>query len=423
MSSRVNDWATLVRESRGGIFLGDEGAKLKTLFDTDRLTLDDAIALTIASMVEHGAGKHWAIAFSGGKDSTALVTVIVWLIVSGLVPKPISLTVLYADTRMELPPLQVCALAILAQLEKMGIKTQVVLPPLDERFFVYMLGRGVPPPKNRFRWCTPMLKITPMEMALKELRDQAGVKFLMLTGVRIGESAVRDQRISLSCSKDGAECGQGWFQEATPAAVADTLAPLLHWRICNVWEWLTERAPAAGFPTAYLIADAYGGSNEMQSIAELNGRTGCVGCNLASKDQALDRVLELPQWSHLSPLKRLRPLYAELQLHKNRLRKDGTEKRIDGTLVKNPGRVGPLTIEARRFGLREVLSIQDEIDAIKAAERPGMVLIDDEELARIQYLHESNTWPNGWTGDEIAGNEDIPDYYADGTVQNLFFGN
>jgi DNA sulfur modification protein DndC len=397
---------------------------MRTLFDADRLTVEDALQLTIASLSEYGrTHKHWAIAFSGGKDSTALVTVVVWLIVSGLVQKPESIKVLYADTRMELPPLQICALAILDALRKLGVETQIVLPPIDERFFVYMLGRGVPPPKNKFRWCTPMLKIKPMETQLKMLRDTIGEKFLMLTGVRIGESAVRDQRISLSCSRDGAECGQGWFQEATPAAVADTLAPLLHWRICNVWDWLTERAPGAGFPTAFLIADAYGGKNEMESLADLNGRTGCVGCNLAGRgDNALDRVLRLSHWKHLEPLTRLRPLYAELQLWKNRIRKDGTERRVDGTLVKNPGRVGPLTMDARKFGVRAVLSIQDEVnEAAAKLGRPGMDLINEEELERIKELIELNTWPNGWDGDEISGSEDIPDYYADGTVQPLLF--
>ena len=43
----------------------------------------------------------------------------------------------------------------------------------------------------------------------------------MLTGVRIGESAARDQRIALSCTKDGGECGQGWFQQTSSQAVAD----------------------------------------------------------------------------------------------------------------------------------------------------------------------------------------------------------
>jgi DNA sulfur modification protein DndC len=395
---------------------------MRTLFDMDRLTLDQAIQLAIASLRERGAGKHWVIAFSGGKDSTALVTIVVWLIAAGLVPRPLSLTVLYADTRMELPPLQICALAILDTLRKMGVAAKVVLPPLDERFFVYMLGRGVPPPKNRFRWCTDQLKVGPMEAELLGLRQAVGEKLLMLIGVRVGESAARDQRIAISCSRDGAECGQGWFGEATPESVADTLSPLLAWRTCNVWEWLTERAPAAGFPTAHMIADYYGGMSSVESIADLNGRTGCAGCNLASKDQALDRVLLLPAWPHLRPLKRLRPLYIELQLHKNRIRKDGSERRVDGTLVKNPGRIGPLKMEARRAGLTEVLSIQEEINtAAKQLGRPGMVLIDDEELTRILQLQAENTWPDRWTGDEISGDEDVPDYYQDGTVQPLLF--
>src|SRR3546814_4259189 len=62
---------------------------------------------------------------------------------------------------------------------------------------------------------------------------------LMITGVRQGESAVRDRRIEMSCSRDGAECGQGWYQQVLPQAAGirgriATLAPILHWRVCNV---------------------------------------------------------------------------------------------------------------------------------------------------------------------------------------------
>lgn len=43
---------------------------MKTLFDAHRMTSKEAIALTIASLTEHGQRyRHWAIAFSGGKDS------------------------------------------------------------------------------------------------------------------------------------------------------------------------------------------------------------------------------------------------------------------------------------------------------------------------------------------------------------------
>lgn len=380
------------------------------------MSMQDSIDLTAQSLMAYGSSyKHWAVAFSGGKDSSTVATVVAYLIESGRVPAPQTLTFLYADTRMELMPLWHSAISILKVMKKRGYQTQVVLPALDDRFFVYMFGRGVPPPSNTFRWCTPQLKIEPMLKALANLRDMAGEKFLMLTGVRIGESAARDQRIAVSCGKNGAECGQGWFQESTPESVADTLAPILHWRVCHVWDWLTFEAPTLNFLTQH-IADAYGG----EEAEEINARTGCVGCNLASRDVALDRVLRRPEWSYLQPLKRLRPLYAELKKPGRRLRKDGTERRKDGVLVANPNRLGPLTFEARRWGLAQVQEIQNEINDVAIdRERPVMSLIDIEELNRINELIEAQTWPNGWEGSEITGDVPIDAVIAEGIIQPL----
>lgn len=387
-----------------------------TLFDEIRMTQEESIELTVQSLLSYAPRyQHWAMAFSGGKDSSAVVTLVTHLIETGQIPRPKSLTVLYADTRMELAPLQISAMEILDALNKRGIKTQVVLPELDERFFVYMFGRGVPPPKNRFRWCTSQIKIEPMLKALGELRATIGEKLLMLTGVRLGESAARDQRIALSCSRDGAECGQGWFQEATPESVADTLAPLLHWRVCHVWDWLFFNAPSLGFPTAE-IAEAYGGDE----AEEINARTGCVGCNLASKDNSLDAVLKVPKWAYLAPLKRLKPLYRELKLPMHRIRKDGETKK-DGSLSSNPMRMGPLTMEARRYGLETVLSIQSEIGAsAKEQGHPAISLIDSSEEARIEELMALNTWPNGWTGDEVSASKLLAETFSDGSIQPIF---
>src|SRR4030042_3445116 len=267
-----------------------------SFFDSQRITLKDSRELTAQSLQAFGVNhRHWAIAYSGGKDSSTTVTVVVQLIETGAVPRPETLTVLYADTRQEIPPLHFAAMKMLDRLTQRGIKTQVVLPSLDDRYFVYMFGRGVPPPNNNtLRWCTPQLKVEPMVNALKALRDEQGEKFLMLTGVRIGESATRDQRIALSCGRNGAECGQGWFQETTPDSVADTLAPLLHWRVCHVWDWLMFEAPALGFPPNQ-AAEVYGG----EEAQEMNARTGCIGCPLTEKDTALDYVIGLPHWEYL----------------------------------------------------------------------------------------------------------------------------
>ena len=378
-----------------------------TLFDSERISLPASLDITARSLTAYGSAyDHWAIAYSGGKDSSAVVAAVVWLIKTGRISRPKSLTVLLSDTRMELPPLYAQAMKIMAELRAIGIKTQVVLPTLTDRFFVYILGRGIPPPSNTFRWCTGQLKVEPMVAALKVLRDEYGKKFLMLTGVRIGESAARDSRIALSCGKNNSECGQGWFQEAMPDAVADTLAPLLHWRLCHVWDWLTGLTPEGydhGLSTK-LVAAVYGQDENLETHA----RTGCVGCNLASRDFALEEIIRRPKWAHFRPLLELRPLYAELKLPRNRLRKDGTETTKDGALVANPCRMGPLTFEARRMGLARVKDIQA---------RAGVDLINAEEEAKIIELIEAETWPNGWDGNEPLASNPFENVGKDGSIQ------
>ena len=70
---------------------------------------------------------------------------------------PKSLTVLQSDTRLELSPLWATAQQIMSEARQRGHDARVVLPAIDDRFFVYMLGRGVPPPSNTSRWCTASL--------------------------------------------------------------------------------------------------------------------------------------------------------------------------------------------------------------------------------------------------------------------------
>lgn len=388
-----------------------------TLFDDQRLSLSAALDLTAESLIQYGQHyRHWAIAYSGGKDSTATVAAVCNLLATGRVPAPESLTILYADTRMELTPLQIAAMRMLGVLRQRGHRVIQVLPALDSRYFVYMLGRGVPPPNNNtLRWCTSKLKIIPMDIALQQVSAElGGEKFLLLTGVRVGESAARDQRITVSCSRNGAECGQGWFQEQPPKAASDVLAPLLHWRVCHVWDWLTFEEHRHGLPTSF-VAEAYGG-DEAQ---EINARTGCVGCALAEEDTALDTVIKMPHWAYLAPLKRLRPIYRELRLFRHRLQKHG-EKNKDGKLSANPDRKGPLTMAARKWALGEVLAIQAEVNAAAAEQgRPPIDLINDEELARIRELIAANTWPQRWTGDEPAGDLILDKTFSNGAVQPL----
>jgi DNA sulfur modification protein DndC len=396
-----------------------------TLYDGARLTVDESIELTAQSLAAYGRDHdHWCVAWSGGKDSTTLVTVLLYLIESGRVPRPRRLTVLYADTRMELPPLADAAARIGRQLSDRGCEVRTVVAPLDQRYFVYILGRGVPPPNNNtLRWCTAQIKVEPMEAELRRVAAEGDGKPLMLIGVRVGESAARDARIAIACGRNGAECGQGWYQRDLPDAVCDKLSPILHWRTCLVWDWLNGAGDRYrhGFDTS-LVAEAYGAESEGHPD-ELGARTGCMGCPLATKETALDNLLKSPRrWGYLAPLRGLRPIYRELREPRNRLRQPPGETRKDGTLIGSQNRMGPLTMTARLDALDRVLAIQAECNRLRRACGTGIPpvdLLNAEEEARIRELIAADTWPQRWSGSEPAADELYEDQYADGSRQLL----
>lgn len=401
----------------------------RSFFDGgQRLQMTESIELTIQSLQAYLPDHpDVGIAWSGGKDSSATLTMFLWLLEAGKIPRPRSVTVFYADTRQELPPLAIAAEQIMDELRERGVRVEIVRAPMDKRFMVYILGRGVPPPNNNtLRWCTRQIKIDPMQAALEARLSEFEGNILMITGVRQGESAIRDARIEMSCGKDGAECGQGWYQQVLPNAKGlrgrlATLAPLLHWRVCHVWEWLKHWAPQEEFGdwSTAMIADAYGGDE----AEEINARTGCAGCPLAQEDKALDSILKLPHWQYLEPLKGLRPLWRELREPQHRLKKAGAERLKDGSIAKNPQRMGPLTFEARLMGLDRILGIQAEINAAARAQgRPEISLLDAEEEARIRELIAAETWPEGWGGDEPTADTVMETVYQNGAVQPLLFG-
>lgn len=376
-----------------------------------RTNMRDSIELTRQSLQAYANDHdHWVIAYSGGKDSTATVTVVVWMIEQGMVKAPKKLTVMYADTRMELPPLATTAEHIMDELEERGIEVRRVCAEMDKRFFTYMLGRGVPPPNNgTLRWCTPGIKIMPMQHALEQTIED-GETILMITGVRQGESAIRDKRIEMSCGKDGAECGQGWYQEVLPNATSlrgrmAVLAPLLHWRVCHVWEWLKHWAPREEYGdwSTRMVADAYGGDE----AEEVNARTGCIACPLAQEDKALKTVQAMPQWDHLEPLMRLKSIYRELREPKHRIRHIA-ELNSKGELSANPQRIGPLKKASRLWALDEILKIQQDVnDQAAQLRRPRIDILNADEEARIRHLIAENTWPNGWTGNEQSADQPL----------------
>ena len=390
-------------------------------FQAPRMDMRASIELSLASLRQYLAlHAHVVIMFSGGKDSTATLSFVLWAIFTGRVPRPESITVILADTRLELPPLLRAALRLLAEAQEKGeehgvaVETHVVTAPIDDRILVYMLGKGPPPATNMtMRWCTRLAKGKPAEARLRELQeDRHGV--LILTGMRVGESAVRDARIATVCSKDGGECGAGLYQKTDVKRNRAVLAPLLHWRSCHVWEWNFRWAPEPDYGewSTQLVAHVYGvddpGQKDALEQIDASARTGCMSCFCVEEDRATARVVKLADWSHLAPVLELKRLWRRLRQHDVRLRQPAGEKRIDGQPAKKQYRVGPLTIAARLEALDKVLDVQRRVN--DAAAHEGRLpwgtldILNAEEEARIRELCAANgghgTWPRRWTGHE-----------------------
>src|SRR5690606_20943639 len=128
--------------------------------------------------------------------------------------------------------------------------------------------------------------------------------------------------------------------------------------------------------------------------------------------------LAMPRWRYLAPLKDLRDIYAEMRSPLNRLRQPGTQRNADGSIPKNPNRMGPLTIEARERFYYAILNIQDRINSDPRAHHK-VYLLNKEECDYIRDCWEQGVYPQGWTGEEPSAAEMHEQYYQDGSIQKL----
>jgi DNA sulfur modification protein DndC len=320
--------------------------------------LKDSIS-ALRAMVEKGY-THWIVTFSGGKDSTT--TLIVSLEAALVHPEQVErIDIVYSDTMLEILLIRQFALDFMKTIQNMErvarlpIYCHIVCPEIEQRFWVCLLGKGYPPPHQRFRWCTRRLKIEPVENALKSFVKPG--KTLILTGVRFGESRARDARLHQSCGRGG-ECGQGvWFQFSSRLQAA-YMAPIVEWGECDVWDFLQFHAPALGYPTRHIEDSIYNGRET---------RFGCWICTVVRQDRTMEKITALLQWSHLRPLLDFRQRVKELT------------SRPESRLIRPDGKPGRLTLAVRRQLLDELLKLQTTV---------GIEIVSPDEIVIIQKYWE-----------------------------------
>ena len=330
--------------------------------ETPGSSVEDSLlrSVTLLHQAAQKGKRNWIITYSGGKDSTLLTVIACEIMRRKLSWKPESIDVIYCDTLEEIPPMHQAALKFLRYIKRIAaenslkIQTHVTKPASDQTYWYLMLGKGYPAPHRMFWWCTERLKIDPVKKKLAELNHQEDSA--VLTGVRFGESDRRDAKMhkASQCMGEG-ECGQVLEYHGA-------LAPIAHWKTCQVWDLLALYAPSWGWPT--------------ETIVKLYGdkpiRFGCWTCTLIERDQALSSVTESKQWKHLSTLADFRQKILDTSADAN-LR-----------VTRPNGVPGKFKLATRKKLLKELKNLE---------KKTGVTLIDPSEEERIRQY---------WKTDDIG---------------------
>lgn len=338
--------------------------------------------------------RPWIIGFSGGKDSTALLT-LVWIALQRIKtnsPYPFQLRrpvyVVCNDTMVENPIISSYVEDVLAKIseaarnEGLPIIVKKTTPKLDESFWINVLGKGYPVPNNTFRWCTDRLKIKPTSNFLLEQINEKG-EAIVLLGTRYDESSTRER----SMRKHEVE-GKRLSKHNTTANTY-VYAPIKELMLEEVWYLINAIPSPWGFDNSILFqiySDASADDYECPTVVTNKehsscgqSRFGCWTCTVVKKDKSMSALIENGQ-NWMSPLLDFRnSLQDERNLHEHRMakRKGGQDA------VSDEGRnYGPYRDSYRAKKLRQLLEIQKDIQK----DKPHVNLITNQELIAIQVI-------------------------------------
>lgn len=313
----------------------------------------------------------WIIGYSGGKDSSLIIKIIIGAI--SLIPKKLRkpLQVFYCDTGVEIPVLRNYIKesldAIQAEGQSLGIEIQAkaVKPPLSNHYFVKVIGRGYPPPSNKFRWCTDRLRIDPIQAAIKEsVGDRDSVVVL---GTRYEESNERTRILDRHATDTEYFFTQSGYKNTI------LFCPIANFSTDDVWEALYEMDEIKSIDIHRLssIYKLISGECPIVRMPDTNpcskGRFGCWTCTVVRQDKATKNMID-NGFSALKPLYEFRQWLLDvrdLPDFRCGVRRNG----IKG--------LGPFRLSARKIILEKLLKTQDE---------SGYDLISLDELNHIYSL-------------------------------------
>lgn len=335
--------------------------------------------------------RPWIIGFSGGKDSTVMLT-LTWLAMQKAREAGHKLTrqvyVVNNDTMVENPVIQEYVSTVLktiqnaAREQEMPVVVKTTTPSIEDTFWSCVIGKGYPVPNNAFRFCTEKMKIKPTSDFITS-QVAADGEAIVLIGTRHGESQRRSQSIKRHEIK-------GHRLSKHPLnANTFTYAPIKDLVLEEVW-WIINAIPSPwGFDNKILFniyAEASADDYECPSVITDDShktcgqsRFGCWICTVVKEDKSMSALIKNGvAW--MKPLLDFRNRLVENR-NVSELR-CSTRRNGQSAVDENGHNQGNYTMEYRMQILRELLQIQKDTQEY----RSSIDLITSQELIAIQIM-------------------------------------
>ena len=369
----------------------------------------------------------WVVGYSGGKDSTATLQLI-WSALLELdtaqLKKPIY--VITTDTLVENPVVSAWVNNSLKQMQVaaddqgLPITARRLTPDIAYTFLVNLIGRGDPPPRPRFRWCTERLKIDPTSQFITDIVRQNGEAVVVL-GTRKAESASR-ARVMKRFEKQRVRENLNPHTSLTNAYV---YPPIQDWSNDDVWLYLMQVKNPWGHDNKNLLTLYQGATADGECPLVIDtttpscgsSRFGCWVCTLVEKDKSMQAMIlndQSKEW--MLPLLELRN---ELDIADDRHLRDFRRMNGHVYLFNNKPVPGPYTQKSRQMWLQKLLEVQSFVQQEIPADMGELELISIEELKEIRRIwvmekHEiEDTLPQIY---EKATGHSFPDKLLDETL-------
>lgn len=331
--------------------------------------------------------RPWVITFSGGKDSTTVLHLVVEMLIKlKKENKNIKkVFVVSSDTMVEMPVIEDYFFEKIKQLDKfikktnINMETVILKPKVTESFWTLLLGRGYPSPNQTFRWCTDRMKIKPATYFLTSLANKHK-SILMLLGVRSSESQAR------AISIEKRDLNHRGFSKHDTIPNAFTYSPVKDWTNADVWSFLSANpAPWGVHQDMMKLYDK--GSGESDCNIALNpespscGKTrfGCWVCTVVSKDKSMENMIRNEEDQWMKPLHHFRNKLEKYRYDETKRQ----QRRRNGQKAK-----GPFLLEIRQKLFEELLRIEQDLKP----KLKNKTLISDDEIEQIQkeWLHDGD---------------------------------